>query len=77
VGSLLGAPTLKARIIPDETSEGEETNHLLRILSIQAVTRRKARLACQGKEVQEAERAKPNPVADATQNALAKFEDIS
>ena len=42
----LGAPTPQP--FPDCVSEGEETDHLLRVLSIQAVTRREARTACHG-----------------------------
>ena len=44
---LLQAPT--PQLFPDCISEGEETDHLLRVLSIQAVTRREARTACHGK----------------------------
>ena len=46
VADARGAPTPKP--LPDCVSEGEETDHLLRILSVQAVTRKEARAACHG-----------------------------
>ena len=42
----LGAPTPQP--FPDCISEGEETNHLLRVLSIQAVTHKETYTACHG-----------------------------
>ena len=48
-------------LFPDCVSEGEETDHLLRVLSIQAVTRKEARTACRGEYEDKNEPAKPEP----------------
>ncbi|KAJ2903488.1 hypothetical protein MKZ38_009887 [Zalerion maritima] len=69
-----GTPIPRRRIIPDEKSEDKETDHLLRILSIQAVTRREARTACRGKP-QRAERASSEGAKEAEQSSTAEFEE--